>query len=158
VAATTAKEPAMAEPAQPAEKSKQSTGAPPATPPEVPSAQATLTAPPPPSTTKNEDSQTVKRNIRGAEWIKAQAAANYTLQLMAVKDENTARQFIEDHHLQDKAAYLAVTSKGQTLYAVVYGSYPQRSGAARAAKELPAAWGTPNPWIRSFKSLHGLTP
>ena len=107
---------------------------------------------------KNDNIQSIKRNIVGAEWIKAQPNTHYTLQLMAVKDEDTARQFILEHQLQGKAAYLPVMSNGQTLYAVVYGSYPQRSEAARSAKDLPAAWGTPKPWIRSFNSLHGLSP
>ena len=81
----------------------------------------------------------------GAGWLKAQADSNFTLQLMAVKDENTARQFIEAHHLQGKAGYFPVTSNGQTLYAVVYGSFLQRSEAKQAAKVLPAAWGSPKP-------------
>lgn len=151
-------EPALAELAPPAEKSKQSSAATPATPPAARSVEAEPAVPPPVAATKNEDSQPVKRIVRGAEWLKAQADSNYTLQLMAVKDENTARQFIKAHRLQDQAAYLPVMSNGQTLYAVVYGSYPRYSEAARAAKDLPAAWGTPNPWIRSFKSLHGLSP
>jgi septal ring-binding cell division protein DamX len=107
---------------------------------------------------KSEAAQTIKRSVDGSGWLKAQADSNFTLQLMAVKDENTARQFIEAHQLHDKAAYFPVTRNGQTLYAVVYGSFSQRREAAQAAKSLPVAWGSPSPWIRSFKSLHGVNP
>jgi DamX protein len=150
---TTVMESAPAEPATPApEKNPQ--------PPE------TASAPPPPSqpvetkpaaepasAKKTEELQTVERFPAGLDWLKAQAGSSFTLQLMAVKDEETARRFIEAHSLQDKAAYFPVMTKGRTLYAVVYGSFPQRSEAVKAAKSLPTSWGTPSPWIRSFKSL-----
>jgi septal ring-binding cell division protein DamX len=64
-------------------------------------------------------------------------------------------QFIEMHRLQDKTAYFPIKRKGQVLYALVYGDYPNAAEAARAAKALPAAWGTPDPWARTFKSLRG---
>ena len=148
---TTVKELTMAESAQPAvAESKMSS---PVAPAEASQAEAKPTAP---IAIKNKELKPAMRGLDGAEWLKVQADSNFTLQLMAVKDEKTARQFIEDQHLQGKAAYLPVVSHGQTLYAVVYGSYPLRSDAARAAKGLPAAWGTPDPWIRSFKSIHSL--
>ncbi|MEJ2653356.1 MAG: AAA family ATPase [Gammaproteobacteria bacterium] len=114
---------------------------------------AKIVAPSPPAPKKTELTQPVKRAAQGLDWLRAQAPTNYTLQLMAVKEEKTARAFIETNHLQDKAAYFPVASHGQTLYALVYGSYPQRSDAVQAAKSLPSAWETPNPWIRRFKSL-----
>lgn len=92
--------------------------------------------------------------ILGEEWVRAQPGDHYTLQLMALREEKTARQFIEMHHLQDKAAYFPIRRDGQILYSVVYGVYPSPSEAARAAKELPAKWGAPNPWVRRFKNLH----
>lgn len=114
-------------------------------------------APSPPAPKKTEVTQPVARAAQNLDWLRAQAPTNYTLQLMAVKAEKTARDFIETNHLQDKAAYFPVTSHGRTLYALVYGSYPQRSDAVQAAKSLPSAWETPNPWIRRFKSLPVLT-
>jgi DamX protein len=148
-----------ASPVPPMEQSKQPLETPPVTPPKVQTAEVKPAAvPPSPPATKNEGSQSVKKVVGGLEWLKAQPDSNFTLQLMAVKDENSARRFIETHHLQDKAVYFPIMSNGQTLYAVVYGSFPKRSEAARAAKSLPSAWGTPNPWIRSFKSLPALNP
>ena len=153
---TTVKVPAMAESSAPpaVEESKPSSAPAPATPPKAQSVEAKPVAPAASTPIKNNELKTSSAGVYGAEWLKGQAESNYTLQLMAVKDENTARQFIDGHQLQGKAAYLPVVSHGQTLYAVLYGSYPQRSEAVRAAKGLPAAWGTPNPWIRSFNSIH----
>lgn len=104
---------------------------------------------------KTPASQAIGNGIRGEEWVRAQPAGQYTLQLMALKEEKTARQFIEMHHLQDKAAYLPIRRNGQILYALVYGVYPSQGEAAQAAKDLPAGWGAPNPWVRSFTSLRG---
>jgi DamX protein len=152
---TTVTGPALAEtPAATPEKSQP----PPAAPPQVSAAEPKPAAPAPAKGSKNKALELYAEDGRGTDWLKAQAEGNFTLQLMAIKDEATARQFIEAHHLQGKAAYFPVMSNGQTLYAVVYGSYPQRSEAVRAAKGLPKAWGTPNPWIRSFKSLPALNP
>jgi len=156
---TTVTGPVVAETPTPApEKSKQPPEAAPASPPQVSAAEPKPAAPAPSKEIENKELTSSAEGGRGIAWLKAQADSNYTLQLMAIKDETTVRQFIETHHLQGKAAYFPVMSNGQILYAVVYGSFPQRSEAARAAKSLPKAWGTPNPWIRSFKSLPALNP
>jgi len=99
---------------------------------------------------------TAKREAQ--DWLTRQPPGNYTLQLMAAKDEGTVRRFIQQHHLQDKAGHFPVSKNGQTLYALVYGSFPQRSGAVQAAKNLPKSWGISTPWIRSFKSLPAFNP
>ena len=158
---TAAKGPAMEELAPPIEKSRLPSAATPATQPASENIHADAGKPMterPIKTQKNDALQSDGDAVRGAEWLKSQANSNYTLQLLAVKDENTARRFIEVHHLLNNAAYLPVKSNGHTLFAVVYGSYPSRSEAALAVKSLPVAWGTPNPWIRSFKSIHSLNP
>jgi DamX protein len=147
---------ALAEPSPAPEKPAQPSTAATATPKTQVAVKPAV--PPQPPAKKSEAVQIIKRAVDGSEWLKAQADNNFTLQLMAVKEENTARQFIETHQLHDKAAYFPVTRNGQTLYAVVYGSFSQRSEAAQAAKSLPAAWGSPSPWIRSFKSLHAVKP
>jgi DamX protein len=154
---TTVSESALAEPAPAPEKPAQPSAAVPVAPPKTQAAVKPAASPQPPAK-KSEAVQAIKRSVDGSTWLNAQADSNFTLQLMAVKDENTARQFIEAHHLLDKAAYFPVMRNGETLYAVVYGSFSQRSEAAQAAKSLPAAWGSPSPWIRSFKSLHGVNP
>jgi DamX protein len=100
-------------------------------------------------------SQALGNGIRGEEWVRAQPAGQFTLQLMALKEEKAARQFIETHHLQDKSAYYPIQRNGQILYALVYGVYPSQGEALQAAKDLPASWRVSNPWVRSFKSLRG---
>ena len=92
--------------------------------------------------------------IKREDWLRAQPPASLTLQLMALKDEKSVRRLIERHKLQDEAAYFRVQRKGQTLYAMVYGVYPSREAANRAAKKLPAGLVSGQPWVRSFKSIH----
>ena len=92
-------------------------------------------------------------DLRGEAWLRAQPEDHFTLQLMALKEEKTARQFIALHHLQNQAAYIPVRHDGQILYTLVYGAYASHGEAERAAKAIPPKWGAPNPWIRSFKSL-----
>lgn len=133
----------------------------------VPQAEVPAVASPVKESTKPEDlkpqatkpkapaSQALGNGIRGEEWVRAQPAGQFTLQLMALKEEKAARQFIETHHLQDNSAYYPIQRNGQILYALVYGVYPSQGEALQAAKDLPASWRVSNPWVRSFKSLRG---
>lgn len=89
---------------------------------------------------------------QGAEWVRSQPPGNFTLQLMALKDEQALRRILERHKL-DNAASFAIQRDGQTLHVLVYGSYSSRETAARAGGELPAGLVSGKPWVRSFKSL-----
>jgi DamX protein len=91
--------------------------------------------------------------MQGADWVRAQPGDHYTLQLMAIKQEDTARQFIARRHLEGQAAYIRVERDGEAFYAVFYGSYPSRAEAQRAAKALPPGWDMPTPWVRRFKAV-----
>lgn len=143
-------------PAPPPPVSQSSPPASPAVPSEgapVPAPAAPAEPPSPPESARVPGAAPVPPVSAGAEWVRAQPADHFTLQLMAVKDEETARRFIERHHLQDKAAYVRVQRDGKAFYAVFYGNYPSLLEARRAAKALPPKWDTPSPWIRSFKAV-----
>lgn len=148
--AQVAEPPAVEVPPLPAAKAPEAPPAPakPAVPvrstePAVAMAPSTPTPAPPPQT----------HDFKGAEWVREQSPDHYTLQLMALREQKTARQFIAMHELQGQAAYFPIRRDGRTLYVVVYGDYPDYAAATRAAKKLPANWGTPNPWVRGFKNL-----
>lgn len=111
----------------------------------VPRKQAVTPAPVPATS-----SETIKREA----WLREQPPANVTLQLMALKDENEVRRAIQQHKLQDQATYFTVQRNGQTLYALVYGTYSSREQAVRAAENLPAGLVSGQPWVRTFKSIH----
>ena len=90
--------------------------------------------------------------IRRDDWVLAQPPASYTLQLMALKDENTVRETIDRYSLQE-AAYFPIQRNGETLYILVHGVYPSRSAANAAIKTLPTALAAGPPWVRSFRTL-----
>jgi DamX protein len=157
---TVVEEPALAKTPEPAPPPTAST-LPAAPTPPVSVVESKAVAEPTKIVSKNKEVSPitpVKPSSQEQDWLKAQPADNYTLQLMASKDEEAARRFLEKRHLQGKAAYYPVVRNGQTLYAIVYGSFPARGDAVQAAKELPKTWGIRNPWIRSFKSLPVRTP
>lgn len=85
-------------------------------------------------------------------WLRAQPEGNYTLQLMALVDQGDVLDFVRRHGIAADSATFAITRRGRELTVLVYGSYPDRAAANRAAAELPRAWRV-EPWIRSFASV-----
>ncbi len=126
------------------------TSAPPAPVASPPPPPPVIAAAPPPAPTPAPR----RDALRGADWLADQPASHYTLQLMALREEHKVRAFIEQHKLQEQAAYFPVQRNKQVLYALVYGQYPNRVTALAAAKKLPASFGKMQPWARSFKSVH----
>lgn len=127
--------------------------------PSTPFSRAGKTPPsaPPPAQPKPTKAPATNGSVamasKGADWVRAQPPANSTLQLMALKDEQAVRQTIARHRLAD-AAYFPIQHDGRTLYVLIYGSYPSREAARRAATELPAGLISGQPWVRNFKALH----
>lgn len=111
----------------------------------------------PPTAIKQADSSAnpamATESLKREEWVRAQPAANYTLQLMALREEQTVRDTVARHKLRD-AAYFPIQRNGQTLYVLVQGSYPSRAAADQAATQLPAGLVDGQPWPRKFRALH----
>ena len=84
------------------------------------------------------------------EWLMAQPASNYTMQMMALVDKAKVLRFVKRHKLADQGATYPITRRGKDLTVLVYGSYASRAEADKAAKALPKSWGVGQPWIRSF--------
>lgn len=86
-------------------------------------------------------------------WLLQQDPQSFTLQLMAIREEATIIKFINDHNLQDQAAYFNTYNNNIEWLAVVYGIYPTREEAERASKQLQERIARLRPWIRSLKSV-----
>ncbi len=84
------------------------------------------------------------------EWLMAQPAKYYTMQMMALVDRPKVLRFVRQHQIADQSAIYPITRRGKVLTVLVYGSYASRAEADQAAKALPKAWGVSQPWIRSF--------
>ncbi len=84
------------------------------------------------------------------EWFMAQPGKHYTMQMMALVDKPKVLRFVKKHKIADQSAIYPITRRGKVLTVLVYGSYPSRAAANKAAKALPTSWGVGQPWIRSF--------
>ncbi|CAK0769140.1 hypothetical protein CCP4SC76_5150009 [Gammaproteobacteria bacterium] len=91
--------------------------------------------------------------FRGGDWIHAQAAKHYTIQVMgsysAVSLEAVARQFSWSHPL----AIVKKAREGRDWYVLLYGSFVSLSEAQRLTTALPKAVQPAKPFVRTF---HGI--
>lgn len=83
-------------------------------------------------------------------WLQRQPAEHYTLQLLAARQRDNLRAFIEQHQLDKTSVIFASQRNGEPWYAVAHGSYPSREAAQQAATKLPAGI---EPWIRRFGDI-----
>ncbi len=110
------------------------------------SAPTAATAPAAASTTTGE----------GKTWLLAQNPDDYTLQLLATRDEDLMRAYLDKHRLTGQATYFAFQRDGKQWYAAVYGAYPGKSQAQNAVATLPPGVGKNPPWIRQFGGIQKL--
>ncbi|HEX7048551.1 MAG TPA: SPOR domain-containing protein [Gammaproteobacteria bacterium] len=90
---------------------------------------------------------------RADAWILSRPDQYYTVQLMAVRSESEARDFIEEHDLGDTAAYFRTQRDGEDWYSIILGEYSSRAAANAAAAALSPEIRAGKPWIRSFESV-----
>jgi septal ring-binding cell division protein DamX len=90
------------------------------------------------------------------DWIRAQPAQSYTIQLLAGKDRQRMVSFIEQNAIGEQAAYFHLSRNGESWYGVVYGSYPGYSLAQAALKQMNPALLKHSPWIREFSGIQGI--
>jgi len=83
-------------------------------------------------------------------WVLKQNENHFTLQLAVFSTSKAAQNFIDQESLGGIVANHPVHKDKRVLYAVLYGSYRNRSEAENAKRSL----GHLEPWIRQFKELH----
>jgi len=83
-------------------------------------------------------------------WVLEQNKNHFTLQLAVFSTSKAAQNFIDQESLNGLIASHPVYKDKRVLYAVLYGSYRNRSEADNAKQSLSHL----NPWIRQFKELH----
>ena len=87
------------------------------------------------------------------DWISAQPPGHYTLQLLGVSREASARAFVKRHGLGGQAHVFRARRKGRDWFVVIYGNYPSKAEAQAALKRLPAAVRKGGPWPRRFREI-----
>ncbi|MET0118304.1 MAG: SPOR domain-containing protein [Sedimenticola sp.] len=89
-------------------------------------------------------------------WLLQQKPTDYTLQLVGLGSEASARKFIKDHGIKGKARVFESSLKGRPWYSVVYGVYGGRSAAVSGREKLPPGIRKTGVWPRSYASIQDL--
>lgn len=94
--------------------------------------------------------------LRREAWVLAQPELHYTIQILAAGADAVARDFIQQHGLASRAAYIESAAQGAAVFRVLYGSYASREQADKALAALPRALTAASPWVRAFAEVHKL--
>lgn len=86
-------------------------------------------------------------------WILEQNPEHYTLQLVAGKNIDTLRKFIQRHALSESIALYRSTRKNQPWYGLVYRTFPTKQAAIDARSHLPKSLQRLKPWVRNLGAL-----
>ncbi len=94
-------------------------------------------------------------NVHTVAWLMRQDPHHYTVQVIVVRRRDALPRLLQRHRWAAPVAWFPVTGKRdrETLYALVYGVYPSREAAVRAAVTLPRALRSTRPWVRSLASV-----
>jgi DamX protein len=95
---------------------------------------------------------------QGMDWLRAQPAGRYTLQLLVSRSEDAVRAFVARHGLEGELAWYHRVQNGEDRYTLLFGSYPSLAAAQSAIAGLPAPVRRDKPWPRSFASVQAQLP
>ncbi len=90
------------------------------------------------------------------EWIRAQKANYYTLQLASSTNRKLIEKYYNENRLQGTAGYYVNRRQGEDWYALVYGAYPSVGEANAAIATLPKDLRKWSPWVRKLKEIQRL--
>ena len=89
----------------------------------------------------------------------SQTDARFGLQIVAFAEFSRARAYILKNQLEgDTLIYRLPKVSGGALFAVIKGSYPDRSSAKEAIVGLPRALQATGPWPRDLTGLRPIRP
>lgn len=94
--------------------------------------------------------------IKDEAWIWTQSPADYTLQLVALSSRSSIDTYIRKYQLGSQAVSFKFIKNGKPLYVLIYGSYPNKASAAKAAQTLSKKITGSKPWVRNFADIHSM--
>ncbi|MDR9436909.1 MAG: SPOR domain-containing protein [Thiohalophilus sp.] len=89
-----------------------------------------------------------------AAWLWDQDPGHYTLQLIAGRNADAVRAFIDRHDLRGQAVFYQTRREGNPWYVVVLGNHADRQAALAAREQLPTSLREQSPWPRPFSDIH----
>ncbi|MGH8657107.1 MAG: AAA family ATPase [Gammaproteobacteria bacterium] len=91
--------------------------------------------------------------FRGPEWLQAQQADRYVVQLFASPNRKAVFRFLHEQKDRLQLAWFSTVGRGRPWYAVVEGLYPDRDSARAAVAKVQSLAGISKPWPRSIASI-----
>lgn len=86
------------------------------------------------------------------DWIVAQPANNYTVQVMVLSSKASVTRFLRKYaDYRDGLKYYAVGKEGQEKYVIIYGSFPTSAEALNSKSYLPGEFN--NGMVQRFKQV-----
>jgi DamX protein len=110
---------------------------------------------PAPKTPVPVTAKAAARQIHREQWLLSQNPESYTIQIIGVSNEKSMLDFINKNKLskQNEIAYYESTFNGRPWYQALFGLYPTKQEARRAADELPEDIRRAGPWIRRLSEV-----
>ncbi|MGH8615595.1 MAG: AAA family ATPase [Gammaproteobacteria bacterium] len=109
---------------------------------------------PHPTPVARESITAVTSGLRGPQWLQAQQADRYVVQLFASRDRKAVFRFLHEQNDRLQLAWFSTASRGRPWYAVVEGLYPDRDSAHAAVAKVQSVAGiSSSPWPRSIASI-----
>lgn len=111
------------------------------------------------NSTKNSQKRVVKAEQTAAnsfnreQWISQQGDRNWTIQIVAYRNEVQLLNFADQHNLSERAAYFKETTKDKSWYKLILGSFSSKEKAEKARSDLPKSVQSEGPWLRQFKDI-----
>lgn len=83
------------------------------------------------------------------------ASHHYTIQLLGARSEESIKQFIQQHAIENQAHYYRTQLDGKDWYVMVYGNFSSRDAAKEAIAKLPDSLQNEklHPWIRELSHI-----
>lgn len=109
----------------------------------------------PPLTSANQKSSNEEEPVID-NWLMAQQADHYTIQLIGTTKEGAANAFIEQHNITQHAKLIRTLRNNKDWYIVLHHTYPTNQEAKTARNSLSPELKAMKPWIRQFEGIQVL--
>jgi DamX protein len=86
-------------------------------------------------------------------WVMSRPSSGYTLQLIAVENLDSLKRYTAKNNLAGETQTFRMIRNGKPWYALLWGEFPDRPTALKAASRLPARVQKAGVWPRTFASL-----
>ena len=92
-----------------------------------------------PAANAKPESAATTEDVGDHEWIMAQPANNYTVQVMVLSSKDSVNRFMRKHaELRSDLKFYPIGNEGQEKYAIIYGSFATPIEALNQKSDMPA--------------------